>query len=152
MKRFKLVEKLKTNFAFLMAQVEDYEDDDSLDKTMPESERSEILRGAVVLVEGFLKRFGKGPILFAHVIQMDSVLAQNSMWKVLQQKIGLPPTNTPKALSFWMASSLPVMMNEKEKYKLLKTRSLYRRYETPSQLTLCIYLQQSSFLTWKKTD
>jgi len=73
MKRFKLVEKLKTNFAFLMAQVEDYEDDDSLDKAMPESERSEILRGAVVLVEGFLKRFGKEPNLSSHVKLMSSI-------------------------------------------------------------------------------
>ena len=58
------------------------------------------------------------------------------MWKVLQQRIGLPPSNSPKALSFWMANSLPAVVHEKHKLKLLKTRSMHKRYVSVPVLEL----------------
>ena len=58
MKRFKILDKLRSNYMFSFARVEDYEDEDATDPTLKEQDKYEIIRTAVQLVDSFAKRFG----------------------------------------------------------------------------------------------
>ncbi|KAL6073892.1 hypothetical protein QOT17_004586 [Balamuthia mandrillaris] len=99
---------------------EEAEGEEETDDKRPYSptEKAELLRSAARMVQNFCARFHR-----------------NSVWKVVRQRIGEePPVHSPKALSFWMAASLPGVVSEEKMLSLLHSRNTYARLALAMEL------------------
>jgi hypothetical protein len=73
--------------------------------------RQALLREAAQLVQAFLSK-----------------VQQNSMWKVIQGRVGTPTLDDPYKLSFWMAASLRAfVLGDEERLQLLRSRRCFDR-------------------------